>query len=144
MKKRLATTGRPPRILLCEDEFLIALDLEEDIREAGAEVFASARSQKQALKLIEQGSPDAALLDLELSDGACIQLAHTLSERQIPFAIISACARPLRPPAPLAEAPWFLKPVAFEDMVDTLSDILQDSKKIHRSTLIDQDLQNWA
>lgn len=106
---------------------MIALDLEEDIREAGAEVFASARSQQHALKAIEYEKPDAALLDLELSDGACIQLAQKLTDDKVPFAIISAFAKPMHPPPPLAEAPWFLKPVAFEDVLETLAQILQDS-----------------
>lgn len=127
MKNRFTDIGRRPRILLCEDDFLIALDLEDDIKEAGAEVFASARSQKDALKMIEHDRPDAALVDLELADGACIELVQSLAERDIPFAIISAFTRPPSPPPPLEKAPWFLKPVAFEEMIDALSDILQGS-----------------
>lgn len=129
MKNRLIHNGRPPRILLCEDEFLVALDLEEDIREAGAEIFASARSQKDALKMIEHEQPDAALVDLELSDGSCIKLVETLAERDIPFAIISAFSRPPRPPPALENAPWFLKPVVFEEMIDALSGILQGAER---------------
>jgi hypothetical protein len=54
------------RLLVVEDEPLVALDLVDILEEAGAEVAGSAGTAKEALNIIENASLDAALLDANL------------------------------------------------------------------------------
>jgi CheY-like chemotaxis protein len=57
------------RILLVEDEPLIALDLESILERLGHEVVGVAETRQEALCLAEHEHPDAALVDIKLRDG---------------------------------------------------------------------------
>ena len=81
---------RPPRLMICEDEFLLAIDLQMALEEAGAEVCALAASRAEALALLETVEPDAVVLDIELNDGACVDVAERLAARDIPFIVVTA------------------------------------------------------
>jgi CheY-like chemotaxis protein len=67
MRRRLTTEAMNQRVMIVEDEFLIALDVAETVEAMGLKVagFASARSH--ALDLA--ASTDIALVDVNLSDG---------------------------------------------------------------------------
>ncbi|SEH70964.1 Response regulator receiver domain-containing protein [Rhizobium tibeticum] len=55
-------------VLIVEDEFLIALDLESTIKEMGLDVAGVARDKEQALTLAPLA--DIAFVDVNLADGA--------------------------------------------------------------------------
>ncbi len=75
------------RILVVEDEYLIADDITRALVDAGAEVLGPVASAADAAKIIaEDGRIDAAILDINLRDGAVFPAADTLAERNIPFA----------------------------------------------------------
>ncbi|MDM9624611.1 response regulator [Rhizobium sp. S152] len=57
-----------PRVLIVEDEFLIALDLEETVRSLGLQVAGLAVNKEQALNLAAMA--DIAFVDVNLLDGA--------------------------------------------------------------------------
>jgi len=82
----LDLSGR--RVLVVEDEPLIAMDIEQALESAGASVVIAA-TLDEALRLTEQGGLSAAVLDLVLgaSDGGA--LCARLRERAIPFVIYS-------------------------------------------------------
>ena len=82
----LDLSGR--RVLVVEDEPLIAMDIEQALETAGASVVIAA-TLDEALRLTEQGGLSAAVLDLVLgaSDGGA--LCARLRERAIPFVIYS-------------------------------------------------------
>jgi DNA-binding response OmpR family regulator len=75
------------RVLVVEDEYLIADDITRALVGAGAEVLGPVASAADAAKIIaEDGRIDAAILDINLRDGAVFPTADTLAERHIPFA----------------------------------------------------------
>ena len=76
--------------MICEDESLLAIDLQMALEEAGAEVCALAASRAEALALLETVEPDAVVLDIELNDGACVDVAERLAARAIPFIVVTA------------------------------------------------------
>jgi PAS domain S-box-containing protein len=82
-----ALDGR--RVLVVEDEPLIALEVETELVEAGAEVVGPAGSVEAALALIESESLDAVLLDANLAGRPVDAVAGTLAARGIPFAFAS-------------------------------------------------------
>ncbi len=57
------------RILIVEDELLIAIDVEETLSEEGHQVVGIARESKTALGLAQRLKPNLALVDVRLVDG---------------------------------------------------------------------------
>ncbi|WP_029272477.1 sigma-54 dependent transcriptional regulator [Flavobacterium sp. KJJ] len=79
------------KILIVEDEFIVANDLKIMLVKAGYEITGIASSVVQARKLIETKKPDWVLLDIMLKgDLTGIDLAWELREMQLPFLYISA------------------------------------------------------
>jgi len=87
------------RLLVVEDELLVALDIESILSEGGLDVIGPASSAAEALKLIADTPPDAALLDANLSGEPIDTVAQALSERGIPFAYVTGYGRESLPPA---------------------------------------------
>ena len=79
------------KILIVEDEFVIADVLSNFLQSAGYQVCGLADSVPEALDMIEQHQPDLVLLDIYLKGKLTgIDLAHRLSEDSLPFVYISA------------------------------------------------------
>ncbi len=57
------------RVLIVEDEALLAMELEESVEEAGHVVVGWAVTSAQAMKLVDQSEIDLALVDFHLADG---------------------------------------------------------------------------
>jgi PAS domain S-box-containing protein len=74
------------RILLVEDETLIALQVQFDLEDAGHVVIGPAQSLSQAVELAKSKEMDFALLDLRLGDDLSTPVADHLLIRGIPFA----------------------------------------------------------
>ena len=77
------------RILIVEDEPLIALELEEFLINAGFKIAAIAGKLEKALALIESGSCDAAIVDANLAGVSASPLASALTARGMPFIVLS-------------------------------------------------------
>lgn len=77
----------PRRILVVEDEALVAMLVEDALLEAGFEVIGPARSVAQALDLLTGDAPSAAVLDLNLAGESSVAVADALSEAGIPFVV---------------------------------------------------------
>jgi DNA-binding response OmpR family regulator len=116
------------RIVVVEDEPLIALDLEAILVAAGAEVIGIGRTVPQALELIETGAPTAAIVDLRLNSHSARDVARRLSERGIPFIFYSGLED-----APTAaswpNAPLISKPATEEQIVAALVGVLRKSRR---------------
>ena len=89
---------RRQRILIVEDEWLIADDLSEQLEQAGLEVVGPAHSVQPALDLIENQVIDAALLDISLHSETSFPVARLLAARHIPFAFLTGYAQQELPP----------------------------------------------
>lgn len=74
------------RILVAEDEYLLADDVRGALANAGAEVVGPVPSVEQAAQLVEREQIDAALLDVNLRGEMVFAIAEMLSERRVPFA----------------------------------------------------------
>lgn len=74
------------RVLVVDDEALIAMMLCDLLSEFGHQTVGPAYSEGQALELIASTEIDAAILDVTLGDHDCFGVATVLGERGIPFA----------------------------------------------------------
>lgn len=81
----------PDKILIVEDELIVAKDLEAMLEEAGYEVVGIARTVRNALEIIERTNVQLVLLDIYLEGPQTgIDLAYRLNERNIAFVYLSA------------------------------------------------------
>ena len=65
-------------VMLMEDEFLIAMDIEDELRARGAEVLGPFARVCDGLKALEVHQPHAAVLDVNLADGEVFPIANRL------------------------------------------------------------------
>ena len=75
-------------VLIVEDEPLIALDIVNGFKRAGAAV-AFARSLADARSRVEHGGICAAIVDFGLGDGDANELCVQLSQKHVPFVLHS-------------------------------------------------------
>ena len=76
----------PQRILVVEDEPLIAMMLEDFLEVLGKEMAGQADTVADALALVEGGGIDAAILDVNLRGGEkSWAIADALAARGVPF-----------------------------------------------------------
>ncbi len=97
------------RILIVEDDLLIALDLAETVREAGAEVVGPAASVDEALELLSSQQITVAILDINLGKELSLEVAQRLRRERIPFIYHSGQIARLNAPD-WPEAPIISKP----------------------------------
>jgi CheY-like chemotaxis protein len=73
------------RILVVEDESIIALDIARLLAAAGATVIGPAHTVTKALYLIARSKVDMAILDYQLETETASPVADRLTAMQIPF-----------------------------------------------------------
>lgn len=73
------------RVLVVEDEALIAMQLEEVVREAACAVLGPAATLVEALRLAGSQRVDAAILDVNLGGEHSFPLAEVLTAQRVPF-----------------------------------------------------------
>ncbi len=116
-------SDRKKRILIVEDQFIEAHDLQLILENAGYEVYGIARSVAQALELIEEEKPDLVFLDIFLKGNETgIDLAKKLKENHIGFIYISAnSSRAILDEAKKTQPYGFIvKPFREQDVLITL------------------------
>ena len=116
---KLPLTGRS--ILVVEDEPLIAMDVVQGLRAAGASV-SEARSLRDALCKVECPTLSAAVLDHGLNDGDASQVCERLDQRCIPFVIYSGYDYV---EGPCSEGEHVRKPASSLVLVDAVVDLLR-------------------
>ena len=98
----------PPRILIVEDEFLIAQLIEDMVTELGYLVAGVATTVAAALTAFKELDFDAVLLDINLNGRRNPETADFLLQRGIPFAFVSGYDNVTEPHH--AHVPMVLKP----------------------------------
>ncbi|WP_410218889.1 response regulator [Paracoccus sp. (in: a-proteobacteria)] len=83
-------SGRCLCILIVEDEPIIAMDLQFIFEDRGYAVLGPAGSVDMALRLLDQASPDVAVLDANLCGHSVAPVAERLRSLGIPFVVSSA------------------------------------------------------
>jgi DNA-binding response OmpR family regulator len=73
-----------PRVLVAEDELIVAYDLCDTVEEAGFAVEGPYPDISSAMLSLQKCRPDVAILDVELDDGYSFQLAEKLIAEDVP------------------------------------------------------------
>ncbi len=101
------------RILVVEDAPIIAEATAAQVRAAGAAVVGPFLSLGEAMASVDEGNPDAALLDVNLGDEMVFPLADRLAALGVPFAFATGYGDETILPPHLRGRPRILKP--FDD-----------------------------
>jgi CheY-like chemotaxis protein len=88
---------RPPRILIVEDDLVIALMIEELVREFGYKVSSVAPTVAMARLQIAMRNFDCVLLDINLEGESRPEIADVLLEAGVPFAFVTGYDYVLEP-----------------------------------------------
>ena len=112
------------RILVVEDEMLIALLIEDAVKDSGGEIVGPASTLEKALKLAEEGEFDAAILDVTIRGGKVYPVADLLLARGVPFVFASGHGDSALPEE-LRDKPRLTKPftaAALDEQIRSLYD----------------------
>jgi CheY-like chemotaxis protein len=121
MASRLHTDR--PRVLVVEDEFIIALDLSETVQDLGYALEGPFEGNGEAIEAIEDdGLPDAAILDVFTADGEIYPLADRLVEAGVPIVFHSGHVTPDEVKARYPDAQACAKPCPPDRLIDALQE----------------------
>jgi CheY-like chemotaxis protein len=113
------------RVLVVEDEFMIAMAVEAVVTDAGGIVVDMAATLEQAVALAATAEFDAALLDINLNGQNSFPVADILGKRGIPFAFVTGYGRKMVPDA-FAAAPILTKPYARNELMRVLGSLSEN------------------
>jgi DNA-binding response OmpR family regulator len=119
----LAEIRPPARILIVEDEPLIALTLEDVLIDAGFAISGVAGKLDKALAMVESGNCDAAIVDANLAGVSASPVAVLLAARGLPYIVTSGYS-PDQMRGEYPRALFLAKPYRPELLVETLKSVL--------------------
>ena len=112
------------RILVAEDEPIVAFDLCDTVEEAGYEVEGPHSGVSAATQAFESGKPDLAILDITLDDGEVFALARQLEADNVPIIFHSGRLSREEVEEQFPSATTLVKPCPPAAMIDAVSDAL--------------------
>jgi CheY-like chemotaxis protein len=121
------------RILIVEDEFVVAIDLADEVIASGGTVIEAVGSVDAALDIIATTDLDGAVLDIKLRGQTAFLVADALAARHIPFVIESGYVRPCEAPTRHANVPWLEKPCSPGAVCHALDDVISPRRKATRA-----------
>ncbi len=125
----MGTETGPKRVLLVEDEPVIAMDLEMILRDAGYVVVGPATRLAQAMRMAEEEALDGAVLDINLNGERVFGVADVLARRNVPFVFVTGYDRSILPDG-LARRPLVRKPYAARSILAKLQELFRSLREV--------------
>jgi len=110
------------RVLVVEDEYLIALMICEILEKVGCVVVGPASSLESARKLSSRESIDGALLDINLNGEVVYPVADQLDRLNVPYVFVSGYGT-VKLPDRFQDRPFITKPFLPHVLVQALESI---------------------
>jgi PAS domain S-box-containing protein len=117
-------SARRLRVLVVEDEAIVALEIEQNLRDAGFEVVGPAARVAEAMELLKESGCDAAVLDINLGSETSEAIARMLSGTGTPFVTVSGYSQDQRPSG-FSGGAFLAKPLRAELLVAQLRECTQ-------------------
>jgi CheY-like chemotaxis protein len=112
------------RVLLVEDQAIIALDVEYMLTDCGVSTVDTAANVAEAFAFLKAVQPDAAVLDLNLGGSTSLPIAEVLLPKGIPFVFSTGYCDNSMVPAEFAHVPIVTKPYDAERLARALLNAL--------------------
>lgn len=139
MQEKIPGTGegaeapRERKVLLVEDEEIVALALVDELQRLGWSIVGPATTLDEAQRLVSSGTPiDAAILDVNLQGRWSHEIAEALGRRGVPF-IACTGYEIVDPDGRFAGVPVITKPIGADRLSATLDDLLAEAEPHHNS-----------
>src|SRR5215204_7053949 len=113
------------RILVVEDEAMIAMLVEEMVLDFGSEVVGPAAKMDEALRFASDVSLDAAILDVNVGGAVVFPVADLLRAREVPIIFATGYGAGALPPR-FQNDPALSKPFSYETLAEALRTVLAD------------------
>jgi len=116
------------KVLVVEDEYLVAALMEDMLASAGCVVAGPIPRLAQALDAASSEACDVAVLDVNLAGERVYPVADILAQRNVPFVFVTGYGVL---PGEYANRPRLCKPFKMTELLDTLSDIVKAAPPSH-------------
>jgi two-component system, response regulator PdtaR len=128
-----ANTGEVPKILIVEDDYVVGLDLENSLSEAGFDVVGIAKSAREAVRLAGSKRPNLAIMDINLSGGgdgvdAALEIFSAYGVRSI-FATAHHDEHTRNRANKAAPLGWLSKPYHFDVLISMVKAAMAEIEK---------------
>ncbi len=121
-KPDVTATLAGKKVLLVEDQLLIAMNAEDMLQDEGAALVETASSAAEALRKLANFQPDVAVLDINLGpDTTSMPVAEELLKRNLPFIFATGYGDTAMIPAGLKSVPAIRKPYEQAALVDAIN-----------------------
>ncbi len=120
MEHDVARTEPALRVLVLEDQFLIALEIESMLARLGCIVLGPAPGVAVALDLLARDRVDFAILDVNLGRERSTPVAEALRARGVPFALSTGYDGRQLPEEAFRDAQHLGKPIDFHRLAETI------------------------
>lgn len=114
------------RVLVVEDEVLIALEIQDMLQDFGCEVVGPVGKLETALELAGNEKVDAAILDVTIRGGKVFPVADILLARNIPFVLASGYGDWALPEA-MRDQPRLTKPFSTAELEEHVKRLCRES-----------------
>lgn len=114
--------GRALSVLLVEDNFLLAMDMERTLVESGCNVVGPVSSVEEGLRIIEKVAIDGAILDINIRGGTSQPIAEALERRGLPFFFITGYGSPQMLPERLRQVLRLSKPINARRLLEVMTE----------------------
>ena len=126
-----AGTNDRPTVLVVEDEFIIALDLSETVRDLGYRVEGPFADKENAFIAIDQEMPDCAILDVQTADGEVYPLADALADAGVPIIFHSGHVAPIEITERYPQAQACAKPCPPDRLINMIGCAIEEADLAH-------------
>jgi DNA-binding NtrC family response regulator len=115
------------RVLVVEDDSLLAFEMQDILSDAGYEVVGPAATVAKALALIDSQDPHAAFVDCNLNGELATAVALALAAKNIPFVVVTGSDRESLPPA-FSDGLFARKPFKACRLLEITQSLLSNSR----------------
>jgi DNA-binding response OmpR family regulator len=120
----LAKSCSHARVLVAEDEAIVSMLIEHELGRAGLDMIGPFATCADVSRWLASDTPDIAVLDHELRDGPCTDVAIELRRRGVPFVALTG-SNPADLPDLLRNAPRIPKPDSLERLAGLVAALLR-------------------
>jgi DNA-binding response OmpR family regulator len=117
-QRTMGNVSKVNHVLVVEDDFLIAMDVEKTFLDLGCSSVDTVSSCAEGLCRVQHRAYDLVAVDVDLRDGSCARLASYLAEQKTPFVYVSGFQQGDYPGLP--PAPWLLKPMSADELAEVV------------------------
>src|SRR5215207_9495894 len=111
------------RVLVVEDEAMIAMLVEDMVLDFGSEVVGPATKMEEALRLASDAILDAAILDVNVGGAVVYPVADVLRGRDVPIIFATGYGSGALP-SRFGNNPALSKPFSYKELAEALRSVL--------------------